>query len=121
MKKVLVIDDNEILRSDLLEILTLEGYEPLGAMNGQEGLHLAQEYQPDLIICDITMPDLSGLEVITHLRQNSQTAHIPVILLSARNDDTFPQKGLQMGAAAYFPKPYDLSALLATIQEQIGH
>lgn len=120
MKKVLVIEDDAHLRSDLIEILGFEGYATLGAENGHEGLLLAQEHRPDLIICDITMPLLDGFGVIAALREDLQTADIPVIFLSARNEQKFIQNGIQLGAVAYIPKPYNTKDLLAAIQTQIG-
>jgi len=120
MKKILVIDDDDHLRSDLLDILSFEGYETLGARDGYEGVRAAQEHRPDLIICDITMPGMNGFEVIELLRRESLTSNIPVFFLSARGEDVFVQKGMQMGAAAYFAKPYNLGTLLAAVQAQIG-
>jgi DNA-binding response OmpR family regulator len=118
--KVLVIEDDTHLRSDLIEILGFEGYAALGAENGHDGLLLAQEHRPNLIICDITMPVLDGFGVIAALREDLQTADIPVIFLSARSEQHFVQKGLQLGAAAYVSKPYDPKDLLAAVQAQIG-
>lgn len=105
MKKVLVIDDDNALRSDLLTILELEGYEAVAADNGREGVLAAQNHRPDLILCDITMPVLDGFGVITELRQNPQTAGIPVIFLTARNEKPFVQRGAQLGAAGYSLSP----------------
>lgn len=120
MKRILVIDDDQNLLSDLIEILGYEGYDALGANSGQEGLTLAREQIPDLIVCDITMPDLDGFGVITALRQEEQTTNIPVIFLSARNEQSFVQSGLRLGAIAYVPKPYNVKDLLATIRDEIG-
>lgn len=120
MKKILVIDDDEHLRSNLLDVLGFEGYEALGAENGRQGIQFAQEFQPDLIICDITMPLMDGFEVITTLCQNPQTSGIPIILLSAHKDQASVQKGLRLGAVAHLPKPYNLSDLLTTVHTHVG-
>jgi CheY-like chemotaxis protein len=120
MKKILVIEDEHQLRSDLIEIFGFEGYATVGADNGQVGILCAQVHQPDLIICDIMMPVMDGFALITALCQNPQTNSIPVIFLSAHNDQATVQKGLQLGAVACLPKPYNLTDLLTTVRTQIG-
>lgn len=121
MKKILVIEDDAALRYDLLEALILEAYDAIGAENGQEGVLLAQEHIPHLVLCDINMPILDGFGVIEQLRQNQHTAGVPVIILSAQGEDHFVQRALQLGAVAYLSKPYMLSKLLAAIKSQIGY
>ncbi|MBZ0148640.1 MAG: response regulator [Pseudorhodoplanes sp.] len=115
MKRVLVIEDDEDLRSDLITVLEFEGYEAIGAENGQQGVLMARQHLPDLIICDVTMPVLDGFEVIMALHQNLQTAAIPVIFLSARSDKAAIERGMRLGAAAYVRKPYSLKGLLAAV------
>ncbi|MCC6613656.1 MAG: response regulator [Anaerolineae bacterium] len=115
MKKVLVIEDNDALRRDLLEILSLEAYEVIGATNGRDGILLAEKHEPHLIICDVNMPVLNGFGVIAALQQNRQTASIPVIFLSARYEQDTVNRGVQLGAIAYLTKPFILSELLETI------
>jgi CheY-like chemotaxis protein len=119
MKKVLVIEDDEVLRSALLEVLGLEAYEAVGATDGREGVLSAQIYNPHLIICDLMMPVLDGFGVIEELHQDPQTADIPVILLSASTEHNVVQQGLQMGVAAYLAKPYELDELLAIVRTHI--
>lgn len=120
MKRILVIEDEVHLRWDLLDILGFEGFDALGAENGREGIVSAQDSQPDLIICDITMPGVDGFQVLSALRQDARTSGIPVVLLSAHSDYATVQRGLQLGAAACLPKPYDLSELLMTVRTQVG-
>jgi CheY-like chemotaxis protein len=120
MKRILVIDDNASLRSDLLDLLGFEGYDAIEAENGEVGILAAREQLPDLIICDISMPVLDGFEVISVLRQHSQTEAIPVILLSAHTDQPTVQKGLELGAAAFLPKPYNLDDVLAVVRKYAG-
>ncbi len=120
MKKILVIDDDKNLQSDLVTILQLEGYETYAADNGQEGLQAAQRYQPDLILCDVAMPVLNGFDVLTNLRRNPQIASIPVIFLTAFNDPAFVRRGMELGAVGYIPKPYNLDELLGAIKAQLG-
>jgi DNA-binding response OmpR family regulator len=120
MKKILVIEDEEQLRSDLVTIFGFEGYDAIGAENGRTGIQIAQQFLPDLIICDVNMPVLDGFGVITELRQDSKTAEIPIIFLSARNDRLTIEHGMQLGAAAYLRKPCDLSEVLDAVRAQIG-
>ena len=120
MKKVLVIEDDDIQRGDLQEILGFEGYETIGAINGREGVSLAQKHKPHLIICDMNMPVLDGFGVIIELRQTPHTIGIPLIFLSARKERETIERGFQLGAVAYFNKPYILSELLAAVRLHIG-
>jgi CheY-like chemotaxis protein len=77
MKKILVIEDEVFIRENLIELLEIEGYEAIGAENGAVGVKLAKEYQPDLILCDVMMPELDGSGVLDALRQDPLTAAIP--------------------------------------------
>jgi DNA-binding response OmpR family regulator len=120
MKKILVIEDEELLRSELIKVLGFEGYEAIGAGNGRDGVLSAQTNQPHLIICDLSMPALDGFGVITQLSHDPHTAAIPVILLSGHADQDAVQQGLQMGAADYLVKPYILEKLLASVRTHVG-
>jgi two-component system sensor histidine kinase/response regulator len=97
----------------------LEGYEVLGAENGRFGVELAQEHKPDLIICDVTMPELDGYGVLTELRQMPQTAAIPFIFLTARADRSFMRHGMELGADDYLTKPFSLVELHAAIDARL--
>ena len=120
MKTILVIDDDPSLRSDLLDLLTFESYDVIGAEDGQQGITSAREQQPDLIICDISMPVLDGFGVVSALREDLCTAGIPIILLSAYHDQTTVQKGLRLGATAFLAKPYSLDAILEMVRQHVG-
>jgi CheY-like chemotaxis protein len=106
MTTILVIEDEPDVRENLQEILELEDFNVLTAENGRIGLQLAIEQQPNLIICDVMMPELDGYGVITSLRQNPVTAGTPFIFLSAKATDEDRQKGLQLGANEYLTKPF---------------
>ncbi|MCU0394286.1 MAG: response regulator [Chitinophagaceae bacterium] len=107
---ILLVDDNAELRSFIRE--SLEGkYTLLESDNGQDGLRLAQEQIPDLIISDIMMPGLNGLELCRTLKQDQRTSHIPVILLSAKSTPMQQLEGMQMGADAYVTKPFSIQML----------
>ncbi len=115
---LLIIEDNDELRSFGVEILRA-GYQVLEADNGKSGLALAREHMPDLIICDVMMPEMNGLEVCRELRSHFQTRHIPVILMSARSTTQQMAEGFQAGADAYLIKPFDFRLLELQIDNLI--
>ena len=119
MSKILVIEDDQTLREDLLEALQLEGFEGYGASNGQDGLQLAQEKKPQLIICDINMPMINGFGVIVALHKHEETANIPLIFISARKEKETIDRALELGAVAYITKPYIWKDLLTKIRSHI--
>jgi len=111
---ILLIEDNLHVRENTTEILELAGYKVITASNGKEGVELAENQIPDLIICDIMMPELDGYGVLEILKKNSSTATIPFIFLSAKEENTNFQKS--QGADAYLTKPFDDANLLETIK-----
>ncbi|MGE5658527.1 MAG: response regulator [Actinomycetota bacterium] len=115
MVKILVIEDEAAIRSNILEILEFSNYEAIGAENGSTGIQAAQESQPDLIICDIMMPDIDGYTVLTELRQNQATAIIPFIFLTAKTDRDDFRLGMELGADDYISKPCTPTELLSAI------
>src|SRR5437016_6521034 len=86
VKKALIIEDDAVIRANILDLLDAEGYETLAAPNGRVGLELAMEKRPDLIICDIRMPEVSGFDVLKGIRASPETRAIPFIFLSAAAD-----------------------------------
>lgn len=86
MTKILVIDDESSIRDNVIEILKDEKFNAIGAENGTDGIKMAREHQPNLIICDVSMPDIDGYDVLTDLRQDPITVNIPFIFLTAKND-----------------------------------
>jgi signal transduction histidine kinase len=115
MKKILVIEDEHALRQDIIEMLQYEGYQMIGAENGAVGVQKARDYLPDLIICDIMMPELNGYEVLTELRKASFTATIPFIFLTAKTDKLDRRQGMEQGADDYLTKPFTVPELLKAI------
>ena len=115
-KRVLVVDDDRVIQQ-LLEVnLELEGYEVVAtAADGKEALQKISELKPDLVILDIMMPKMDGLEVCRRLRADPDLAKIPVILLSARAQDMDIREGLEIGASAYLTKPFDPVELLEVV------
>ncbi len=119
MKKILVIEDNMEVRENIAEILELSHYEVFSAENGKIGVRLAKEKAPDLIICDVMMPELDGFGTLHILSQDPNTARIPFIFLTAKADKTDFRKGMSLGADDYITKPFDDLELLAAIETRL--
>jgi len=115
MKKILVIEDEPTVRANILELLEAEDFHALGAENGFIGALWAREHSPDLIICDVMMPELDGYEVLAVLRQEPVTATIPFIFLTAMADKTDLRQGMELGADDYLTKPFTPDELLGAI------
>jgi len=120
MSKILVIDDEESVRANLVELLEAEGFDVTGAENGRTGVQLARQHLPDLIICDITMPELDGYGVLAELRQDSATATIPFVFLTARADRSDLRQGMNLGADDYLVKPFTRDELLKAISTRLA-
>ncbi len=119
MTKILVIEDEETVRENILELLDAEGFEAIAAENGRIGLSLAQQHLPDLILCDVRMPELDGYGVLSALRSKPETATIPFLFLTAKAAKTDLTMGLDLGANAYITKPFTLVELLSAIEETL--
>jgi CRP-like cAMP-binding protein len=119
MKRILLIEDNVDVRENTAEILTLANYHVITAQNGKEGVELAQQQNPDLIICDIMMPVLDGYGVLHMLSKNPETATIPFIFLTAKAERSELRKGMEMGADDYITKPFDDIELLNAIESRL--
>lgn len=116
MAKILVIEDEAPVLENIIEMLEFEGgFEAIGAENGLIGLQRAQEHLPDLIICDITMPEMDGYEVLLEMRKKPAIAATPFIFLTARADRSFIRHGMELGADDYLTKPFSSADLLAAI------
>lgn len=120
MKKILVIEDHTDVRENIAEILDLAGYETFQAPHGKEGVRIAVQEMPDLIICDIMMPELDGYGVLHILNKRTDTSHIPFIFLSAKAEKEDFRKGMNMGADDYLTKPFDDKELLQTIELRLS-
>jgi CheY-like chemotaxis protein len=116
MKKILVIDDNADIRENTAEILMLAGYQSITAENGKNGVELAMKEHPDLIVCDIMMPELDGYGVLHLLKKNPETEKIPFLFLTAKAERGDFRKGMEMGADDYITKPFDDLELLKAIE-----
>lgn len=118
-KKILVIEDELTVRDNILELLTAENFEVFGADDGKSGVELAKAHQPDLIICDVMMPELDGFGVLSSLRSSPDTATIPFIFLTAKVDKTDFRQGMSLGADDYLTKPFSASELLKAISVRV--
>jgi CRP-like cAMP-binding protein len=119
MKRVLVIEDNNDIRENVLEILELAGYTVYSADNGKTGVELALKHQPDLILCDIMMPEMDGYGVLYILNKHAETSTIPFIFLTAKAEHLDLRKGMDLGADDYLTKPFDDMELLQSIESRL--
>jgi two-component system, OmpR family, alkaline phosphatase synthesis response regulator PhoP len=115
-KTILVVDDEQDLL-DLIEYnLKKEGFKVLRAENGKEGMKVAKEIKPDLVLLDIMMPKMDGLEMCEKMREDQETSKIPIIFLTARGDEKTEIEGLNRGADDYITKPISTKKLLSRIK-----
>ena len=119
MTTLLLIEDHAPLRRNLEDILTLEGYHVLIAANGPDGLRLARENQPALILCDIMLPGCDGMEILAALRTDPSTVATPFIFLTAKGDPTDIRTGMNLGADDYLCKPVSRPDLLNAIRTRL--
>lgn len=119
MKTILLIEDNKDVRENTAEILELSGYKVLTAANGKAGVEVAVKERPDLIICDIMMPQLDGYGALHLLSKNKDTASIPFIFLTAKTERSDFRKGMEMGADDYITKPFDDVELLNAVETRL--
>lgn len=119
MTTILVIEDEDSVRFNMLELLEAEGFSPLGARGGQEGLSLARQHQPDLILCDVMMADLDGYGVLAGLQEQPETATIPFVFVTAKTARGDWRQGMQLGADDYLTKPFTSEELLDVVAVRI--
>src|SRR5262245_39675300 len=119
MIKILVIEDDEQTRENLQIILDMEGYAVNSAANGREGLALARKDRPELIVCDVSMPEMDGHEVLRQLRGDTATADIPFIFLTAQGERHQQRAGMNLGADDYLCKPLEAEDLLAAVRARL--
>jgi DNA-binding NarL/FixJ family response regulator len=120
MKRIVIIEDQAPMRRNLALMLELEGYQVGSAENGRAGLELVRQSPPDLVICDVMMPELDGYGVIQALRNDAETAMIPFIFLTAKGDKPDVRIGMNFGADDYLTKPVVRDDLLAAVQARLA-
>ena len=119
MKKILVIEDNVEVRENLCEILELASYQTYQAENGKVGVQSAKDNAPDLILCDVMMPELDGFGVLRILNRDPQLMYIPFMFLTAKAEKSDFRKGMGLGADDYITKPFDEVELLDAIEMRL--
>jgi CheY-like chemotaxis protein len=119
MPKILVIEDEKDYMKNICFILEEEGYETVKAENGEVGVEMAKKHLPDLILCDVLMPDKDGYEVIQELKKDPTTCGIPVIFLTVRDQAEYVKKGWKLGATDYISKSSDNKKILVSIRTQL--
>ncbi|HEX8310104.1 MAG TPA: response regulator transcription factor [Chthoniobacteraceae bacterium] len=119
MTRILIIEDEPQMRRSLATALTMEGFEALTAENGRVGVEMARRELPDLILCDVMMPELDGYGVLSELRGDADFATTPFLFLTAKGEKTDLRFGMNSGADDYLTKPVDIDDLLAAIQSRI--
>ncbi|MCX7766085.1 MAG: response regulator [Candidatus Sumerlaeia bacterium] len=119
-KKILAIDDENDVLLMIKTALNSEGYEVITATNGYDGLAMAEEQHPDLIILDLMMPEMDGFEVLSQLKSNDLTGQIPVIVVSGISDRQKIRTALSKGTDYYIIKPYDYDELINKVRLALG-
>lgn len=119
MKKILIIEDDRVMRENTAEMLELANYEVVVAENGKFGVELAKSAKPDLILCDVMMPELDGYGVLYLLSKDAQTAGIPFIFLTAKTERTDIRHGMELGADDYLTKPFEEQELLNAVNSRL--
>ncbi|MCB1158441.1 MAG: EAL domain-containing protein [Leptospiraceae bacterium] len=119
MKKILVIEDQDDVRDNICAILGFEGFECMGGANGREGIENALKFRPDLIICDIMMPEMDGYEVLDAVRKNPELGNIPFIFVTARTTINDIRYGMSIGADDYLTKPFSANDLISSINTRL--
>jgi DNA-binding NarL/FixJ family response regulator len=119
MKKILVIEDEAETLENLVLMLEMEGFKPFSASNGRLGVEVARRERPDVILCDVSMPELDGYGVLESLRGDALTVSIPFIFLTAKGDKKDVRSGMNLGADDYLIKPAGAEEVLAAIQARL--
>ncbi len=119
MKKLLIVEDEAAIRANILDLLKAQNFDLIAAENGTIGVEMALSHLPDLIICDVMMPELDGYEVLKTLRQHPLTATIPFIFLTAKADQADLRTGMSLGADDYLTKPFRSKELLQAIATRL--
>ena len=120
MRKILLIEDDVVLRENTTELLELSNYLVINAPNGKIGVEIARKNLPDIIVCDIMMPELDGYGVLKALSQNESTQHIAFIFLSAKTERKDVRKGMNLGADDYITKPFNEDELISAIESRLA-
>jgi DNA-binding response OmpR family regulator len=116
-KKILIVDDEKLILISTKIVLESVGYEVLTAITGEEGIEICRRESPALVLLDIMMPGIDGWETLSRLKSTPETQAIPVIIFTAREHSRGKQLAREMGAADYFPKPFEPDELISIVEE----
>lgn len=116
MSKILVVDDSPTEIHHFKEMLESMGYEVITAENGRDGVKMAVSEQPDVVLMDIVMPDMNGFQATRQICRGAETQHIPVIIVSSKNQETDKVWGQRQGASGYITKPVDTEELVSVMK-----
>lgn len=120
MARILVVDDSPTQLANLVRILEASGHTAITADNGMRGVEVAEAQQPDLVLMDVVMPELNGFQATRKITKNPKTEHIPVILVTTKDQETDKVWGERQGASGYITKPPNEQELLAKINELLA-
>lgn len=120
MTRILLIEDDMVLRENTAELLELSHYKVITAANGKVGVAMAKKHLPDIIVCDIMMPEIDGYDTLKALSQHTTTKYIPFIFLSAKTEHKDVRKGMNMGADDYITKPFTEDELISAIESRLA-
>ena len=120
MIQILIIEDDRSIRENTAELLELEGYSTFTASNGKTGLEKIKLYSPDLILCDLRMPEMDGFTLLKHLGQHSDLKKIPFVFFSAKSEIVDIKMGMDAGADGYLTKPFELADLLSSVEKSLN-
>jgi CheY-like chemotaxis protein len=119
MARILVIEDETPIRVNLLRFVRLEGHDAIEAADGREGLQAARDHLPDLIFCDVMMPQMNGLELLAELQKDVALSKIPFIFLSASAESERLEEASRLGASGYVTKPFNFAQLQAVLKQYL--
>lgn len=120
MTKILIVDDSPTQMANMVKIVQAQGFEAVTATNGMEGIEKAKSEKPDLVLMDVVMPELNGFQATRKITKDPDTQHIPVVLVTTKDQDTDKVWGERQGASAYLVKPVQEQELVATIKKLLG-
>jgi len=118
-KKILVIDDTEFMTKLISDVLMNEGYEVVTASNGRQGIEMVRIEKPDLVLLDVVMPDMDGFEVCRILREDEGNNLMPIIMLTAQDNEDDKLTGLELGADDYITKPFNTRELVSRVRNTL--
>lgn len=120
MAKILIVDDSPTEIRQLADMLSKRGHEVISADTGKDGIALADSAQPDIVLMDVVMPEMNGFQATRQITRGERTKHIPVLIVSAKDQETDRVWGERQGASGYLTKPVKEADLLAAIDEALG-